>query len=151
MTNQRHKKILEIINTFNIETQDDLINKLNEAGFDVTQATVSRDIKKLHLIKVQNASNGKYTYTTPVIDNSKSESKFKNILKETVVSAKSAENIIVIKTYAGMANAAAAAIDNIAKDIIIGSIAGDDTIFVVVANDEQAGKFANNITFMINS
>ena len=151
MTNQRHQKILEIINTYSIETQDDLINKLNEAGFDVTQATVSRDIKKLHLIKVQNAANGKYIYTTPVIDNSKSESKFKNILKETVVSAKSAENIIVIKTYSGMANAAAAAIDNIAKDIIIGSIAGDDTIFVVVANDEQAGKFANNITFMINS
>lgn len=151
MTNQRHLKIIEIIKNNNIETQDDLIIKLREAGFETTQATISRDIKKLHLIKVLNSANGKYIYTSPSNEGNGSETKFKNILKETTISAKSAENIIVIKTYSGMANAACAALDSIAGDIIIGSIAGDDTIFVVVSDDEQAKNFASNLTYMIQN
>jgi len=139
MKNSRHTKILEIISEYNIETQDELITKLCESGYDVTQATVSRDIKQLQLVKIA-AENGKYKYALPRRDDVTSGAKFKNILRDTAVSAQNAENIVVIKTYPGMANAAAAAVDAIVGDAIIGSIAGDDTIFIVVKNDAEAER-----------
>lgn len=140
MKNSRHTKILEIINENVIETQDDLIEKLRESGFAVTQATISRDIKQLGLVKTATKSGG-YKYTASKTEVSGNEIKFKNIMKETVLSAQNAENIVVVKTYSGMANAAAAAMDALAADEIVGSIAGDDTIFVVVRTDEDAEDF----------
>ena len=137
MKNSRHTRILEIIGENVIETQDDLIAKLRESGYPVTQATVSRDIKQLGLVKTA-AKNGGYQYTAARSDSAGNESKLKNIMRETVLSAQNAENIVVIKTYSGMANAAAAAVDALSGDAIV---AGDDTIFIVVKNDEDAREF----------
>ena len=148
MKNSRHTKILEIISENVIETQDDLIEKLRESGFPVTQATVSRDIKQLGLVKTATKSGG-YKYTAAKNEASGNEVKYKNIMKETVLSAQNAENIVVVKTYSGMANAAAAAMDALAGDEIVGSIAGDDTIFVVVRTDEDAESFTEYVKEII--
>ena len=148
MKNSRHIKILEIITENVIETQDDLIEKLRESGFAVTQATISRDIKQLGLVKTATKSGG-YQYTASKNEVSGNETKFKNIMKETVLSAQNAENIVVVKTYPGMANAAAAAMDALAGDEIVGSIAGDDTIFVVVRTDEDAEDFTEFVKEII--
>lgn len=137
----RHTAILRIISEQEIETQDDLIAKLKENGFDVTQATASRDIKQLGLVKTTDGE-GKYRYSAPHPSSSGSDSKFKNILSEAIISSESAENMVVVKTYSGMANAAAAAIDALASDRILGSIAGDDTILIVTKNDETAEEFS---------
>ena len=137
----RHTAILRIISEQEIETQDDLIAKLKENGFDVTQATVSRDIKQLGLVKTTDGE-GKYRYSAPHPSSSGSDSKFKNILSEAIISSESAENMVVVKTYSGMANAAAAAIDALASDRILESIAGDDTILIVTKNDETAEEFS---------
>lgn len=141
MKSIRHTAILRIISEQEIETQDDLIAKLKENGFDVTQATVSRDIKQLGLVKTTDGE-GKYRYSAPHPSSSGSDSKFKNILSEAIISSESAENMVVVKTYSGMANAAAAAIDALASDRILGSIAGDDTILIVTKNDETAEEFS---------
>ncbi|MBQ8402815.1 MAG: arginine repressor [Clostridia bacterium] len=149
MKNSRHAKILEIISEYNIETQDELINKLCESGYDVTQATVSRDIKQLQLVKIA-TEDGKYKYALPRRDDVTSGAKFKSILRDTATSIQNAENIVVIKTYPGMANAAAAAVDALAGDSIIGCIAGDDTIFIVVKNDDEAERVTNSLSAVIN-
>ena len=141
MKSMRHTAILRIISEQEIETQDDLIAKLKENGFDVTQATVSRDIKQLGLVKTTDGE-GKYRYSAPHPSSSGSDSKFKNILSEAIISSESAENMVVVKTYSGMANAAAAAIDALASDRILGSIAGDYTILIVTKNDETAEEFS---------
>ena len=141
MKSMRHTAILRIISEQEIETQDDLIAKLKENGFDVTQATVSRDIKQLGLVKTTDGE-GKYRYSAPHPSSSGSDSKFKNILSEAIISSESAENMVVVKTYSGMANAAADAIDALASDRILGSIAGDDTILIVTKNDETAEEFS---------
>ena len=141
MKSMRHTAILRIISEQEIETQDDLIARLKENGFDVTQATVSRDIKQLGLVKTTDGE-GKYRYSAPHPSSSGSDSKFKNILSEAIISSESAENMVVVKTYSGMANAAAAAIDALASDRILGSIAGDDTILIVTKNDETAEEFS---------
>ena len=148
MKNSRHTRILEIIGDYVIETQDDLIEKLKESGYPVTQATVSRDIKQLGLIKTATKDGG-YKYTVARGDNSSNENKLKNIMRETVVNAQDAQNIIVVKTFPGMANAAAAALDALAGEAVIGSIAGDDTIFIVVRNAEDAMEFTNFIQEII--
>lgn len=137
---QRHARIMELINNNDIETQDELTERLSELGFKVTQATVSRDIKALHIIKTI-GENGKYKYAV----NSKEEEakatvKFHDILNGIVVSVKSAGNIVVIKTYAGMAQAAAAAIDALFFEDAVGTLAGDDTVFIVVNDAETAEK-----------
>lgn len=148
MKNSRHTRILEIISDHVIETQDDLIEKLKESGYPVTQATVSRDIKQLGLIKTATKDGG-YQYTVTRNESSGNENKLKNIMRETVVSAQNAQNIIVVKTFSGMANAAAAALDSLAEEAVIGSIAGDDTIFIVVRNNEDATEFTNYIREII--
>ncbi len=140
MKNSRHTRILEIIAENVIETQDDLLEKLHESGYPVTQATVSRDIKQLGLVKTA-TKNGGYRYAVAKNEGTGNESKLKNIMRETILSAENAENIVVIKTYSGMANAAAAAVDALSGDSVVGSIAGDDTIFIVVRSDEDALKF----------
>ena len=150
MKNSRHTRILEIISDYVIETQDDLIEKLKESGYPVTQATVSRDIKQLGLIKTATKDGG-YKYTAAKSESSGSENKLKNIMRETVLSAQDAQNIIVVKTFSGMANAAAAALDSLAEEAVIGSIAGDDTIFIVVRSNEDASAFTNYIREIIGS
>lgn len=131
MKYSRHSKILEIIENEEIETQEDLASSLRECGFNVTQATVSRDIKELRLIKVLTKS-GRYKYATIKQHENTITERFIKIFKDSVVSIDNAENIIVIKTLIGAANAAAAALDALDIKDAVGTIAGDDTIFVLM-------------------
>lgn len=131
---KRQQCILELIQENDIETQDELVSLLNEKGFCATQATVSRDIKELGLIKILGADK-KYKYVKAEAAPHKISVKFGNIFKECVLSIQSANNIIVIKTVAGGANSACAFIDHLNLSQIIGTLAGDDTIFAVIADD----------------
>lgn len=144
MKTGRHNTILEIIANENIDTQEMLTERLRERGFSVTQATVSRDIKQLHLIK-RAVSDGSYKYVLQKSDDSQFNAKFKNIMRETVISIKPAGTLVVIRTYTGMANAAAAAIDAVAGSLVVGTIAGDDTIFVATESEEAARIFISTV------
>ena len=130
MKTKRHSKIVELINAFDIETQEELAQKLEESGFVVTQATVSRDIRDLKLSKVVTA-NGKQKYSLMPKQDGISE-KYVRILREAFVSMDMAQNILVLKTVSGMAMAVAAALDSMQMSEIVGCIAGDDTIMAAI-------------------
>ena len=131
MKTDRHKKILELIDRYEIGTQEELAKILNDEGYNVTQATVSRDIRELNLSKV--SVDGKRTrYATLTKDKPVASDKFLTVLKEGFVSMDMAQNILVIKTVSGMAMAVAAAIDAMHLHEIVGCIAGDDTIMCAV-------------------
>lgn len=140
MKSSRHDAILKIISEQEIETQDMLTDELCRLGFNVTQATVSRDIKQLRLVK-RSTTSGKYKYAVQSVGDTQSNAKYKNILRETVISIRQAGTLVVVKTYTGMANAAAAAIDAIAGEMLVGSIAGDDTIFIATEDEDSAKSF----------
>ena len=139
MKYNRHSKILDIIERAEIETQDDLAEELKKQGFHVTQATVSRDIKELRLIKVL-TKDGKYKYSTINQSDAPILKRFINLFKDSVLTLDHSGNIVVVKTLIGSANAAAAAIDALKIDGIVGTIAGDDTIFILVRNEEDCYK-----------
>lgn len=123
----RHSKIIDLINQYDIETQEELAARLQEAGFAVTQATVSRDIRELKLMKIAKPDGGsRYTVMGP--RDSQNSEKYIRVLKDAFVSMEMAQNILVIKTVSGMANAAGAALDNMNYSEVVGCIAGDDTI-----------------------
>ena len=131
MKKNRHQKLKELVEQYEIETQDELAEKLKEAGFDVTQATVSRDIRELKLTKVP-TGNGRQKYTILVHSDHYLSDKYIRVLKDGYVSMDVAQNILVVKTVSGMAMAVAAAIDAIKLKEIVGCIAGDDTIMCAV-------------------
>ncbi|NMM61366.1 arginine repressor [Clostridium sp. P21] len=133
----RHAKILEIINSKDIETQEELAEELRKSGMDVTQATVSRDIKELKLIKVL-ADDGNYKYATIVHTESFLSNKLIKIFSETVVSVENVDNFIIIKTIAGSANAAAESLDSLNFYGIAGTVAGNNTIFVLARDTDKA-------------
>lgn len=137
MKAQRHIKIREIIASKDIETQEELVEALKEAGFNVTQATVSRDIKELHLVKVP-TNNGTYKYSLPEDRRFNPVQKLKRMLQEAFVSIDHAENLIVVKTLPGNANALAVLIDNLDWKEIVGTLAGDDTVLIVCRSKEIA-------------
>ncbi len=149
MKYKRHNEIIKIVNSYNIETQDELIEKLKDRGYDVTQATVSRDIRELKLTKVA-AGHNAYKYAVPTHDSQIYSSKYQYIVRETIISVESACNMIVLKTLAGMAQAAAAAIDALGWNEIVGSIAGDDTIFIVMRTPEKAEEYTQNFRNILN-
>ncbi|HEY5562508.1 MAG TPA: arginine repressor [Clostridiaceae bacterium] len=140
----RHAKILELIKTKNIETQDDLAEELRKIGMDVTQATVSRDIKELKLIKVM-AENGNYKYAPITPTENYLSNKLVNIFAQTVLFSENVGNMVVIKTISGSASAAAEALDSLSFEGIVGSIAGDNTIFVLVRSVEDAQELTQKI------
>lgn len=144
MKNKRKTKIIEIIQTYNIENQEELLGRLKDEGFAVTQATVSRDIKELRIVKRLGAS-GKYKYFLPEKDANDLASKFAAILSSSVVSTDYANNMAVVKCYAGMAQGACAAIDAMHWDGLIGTIAGDDIIFALFRTEEQALKMISEL------
>lgn len=147
---QRHAKILELIQKEDIETQEDLAIKLKTAGFETTQATISRDIKELRLIKIaSNAGHYKYSVSIPD-DDVKVSAKFRNVLIETVVKINTSSVFCIVKTFPGMAQAAASAIDNMGWQEIIGSIAGDDTIFIATQSEDDGAQFAEKLKRLIN-
>ena len=140
---ERHSKIVELIGKYDIETQEELAEKLNESGFNVTQATVSRDIKELKLIKKIN-KNGIYRYAAP------SENFFKqNLFKDTVTDIDFAVNTVVVKCHTGMAQAACAALDSMDYNGIVGTIAGDDTIFILMRSEADARKLVKTFKELV--
>ena len=140
MKKDRLQKILEIIDIYRIETQDELIARLRDCGYEVTQATVSRDIKRLHLIKIQ-TDDGHPKYSLPRVNKFDTNEKYRNILHQTISAVHCANNLVVVRTYSGMANAAGAAIDAMQSELLLGSIAGDDTIFIVAVSNQAASQF----------
>lgn len=140
MKKDRLQKILEIIDIYRIETQDELIARLHDCGYEVTQATVSRDIKRLHLIKIQ-TDDGHSKYSLPRVNKFDTNEKYRNILHQTISAVHCANNLVVVRTYSGMANAAGAAIDAMQSELLLGSTAGDDTIFIVAVSNQAASQF----------
>lgn len=126
----RQNKILELIEKYEIETQDKLVSMLRDFGYEVTQATISRDIKELQLVKTL-SSTGKYKYAQPAHAEGPMSDRFSNIFRETVKSTSHSGNIVLLKTLSGCASAAAEALDSIGIPHVIGSVAGDNTIMFV--------------------
>mgnify|MGYP000637758464 CR=1 FL=1 len=148
MKKRRQEAILEIIEKYDLSTQDELLQKLRDSGFDATQATVSRDIKELRLVKTMGA-NGQYKYAVTKTESDELLSKFKSIFAQSVVSADFAGNIIAIRCYTGMAQAACAAFDSMHWEGLVGTLAGDDTIFALCRTPEFAAKMKNAIDEII--
>ena len=149
MKSKRHSKILEIINDNDIETQEELAEALKQAGYDVTQATVSRDIKLLKLVKMQSES-GKYKYISSAKEERDINDKLYSILKNAAIAVEQVDKFVVVKTLTGAASAAAEAIDTLYSNDVAGTIAGDNTIFVLVRTDEKALELIAKIRNMIS-
>ncbi len=148
MKTKRQVTILEIISQKDIETQEELAEELKKIGIVVTQATVSRDIKELRLIKVL-AANGIYKYSTSELSEHGLSDRFIRIFAESVLHIDYANNTMVIKTLSGSANAAAEAIDNLHWPEIVGSLAGDNTIIVILRKNEDAQVVAEKMYELI--
>lgn len=140
MKKNRHEAILALIEKEEIGTQEELMFKLNELGYSVTQATVSRDIKQLKLIKSP-VSSGQYKYSYVNAGGDDFSSKYYSILAHSVTSVNYAGNMAVVKCYAGMAQAACAAVDSLSTENVLGTLAGDDTIFVLCKDEQSAADF----------
>lgn len=136
MKRERHEVVVELINKYDIETQEELAAYLRKEGFEVTQATVSRDIRELHLSKIA-AGNGKQKYIILQNEDTRLSDKYIRVLRDGFVSMGMAQNILVIKTVQGMAMAVAAAVDAMRFPEIVGCIAGDDTIFAAVKSVDE--------------
>ena len=144
---KRHSKIIELINTYDIETQEELAQRLEDSGFVVTQATVSRDIRDLKLSKVV-YGDGQQKYSLMPKQDGISE-KYLKILKEAFISMDMAQNILVLKTVSGMAMAVAAALDSLQMSEIVGCIAGDDTIMAAIRSVDDTVTVMERIRKLI--
>lgn len=150
MKSKRQAKILEIISTSNVETQEQLLQELSAAGFASTQATISRDIKELRIIK-ELTSLGTYRYTTASQEVSGSfNNRLNTIFRECVTNFDYAQNIIVIHTLPGLANAAASALDAMSRSVVLGTLAGDDTVFAVMRDNNAAAAFCGELRSLMN-
>ena len=139
---ERQTRILQLINTQAIETQEELAELLGQDGFEVTQTTISRDIRDLKLVKV--LDKGIYKYAITDTDENHFESRISSVFRHSVLRAEQSGNIVCIHTLKGMASAAAVAIDSIENSSILGSIAGDDTIFILMKDESSAKKLKEN-------
>ena len=149
MKNDRQAMILEIIGQENIETQEQLLTRLQARGFRCTQATISRDIKQLHLIK-EPVGQGAYKYAVSGNRTTLNvAAKLRTIFRECIVSIDYAQNIVVVKTMPGLANGACSALDNMDMNDIVGSLAGDDTALLVMRNTEAAELLCQEIKDML--
>ena len=149
MKNDRQNMILEIISQESIETQEQLLARLRERGITSTQATISRDIKQMHLIK-EPVGQGVYKYA---VSGNRTKLNFaerlRTIFRESITSIDSAENMVVVKTMPGLASAACAALDDMDISYMLGSLAGDDTAFLVMKDTESALTFCKEIREML--
>lgn len=145
---QRHIKIRELITSSEVETQDELVDRLKSAGFNVTQATVSRDIKELHLVKVP-MMDGRYKYSLPADQRFNPLQKLKRSLMDAFVKLDIAGHMIVMKTMPGNANAIGVLIDNLDWPEILGSICGDDTCLIICRTPEQAEELSEKFINML--
>lgn len=150
MKSQRQAKIMEIISTMNVETQEQLLVQLQEAGFRSTQATISRDIKELRIVK-ELTRFGTYRYAVAAKEIPGTFSnRLNTIFRECVTGFDYAQNIIVIRTLPGLASAAASAIDAMNMSVVVGSLAGDDTVMVVMRDTNAAAAFCGEIKNLMN-
>lgn len=150
MKSQRQAKIMEIISNTNVETQEQLLQELEDAGFRSTQATISRDIKELRIVK-ELTTLGTYRYTTSAKEVPTTfSSRLNAIFRECVTRYDYAQNIVVIHTLPGLANAAASAIDAMNMSVVVGTLAGDDTVMVVMRDSNAAAQFCGEISSLTN-
>ena len=150
MKSQRQAKIIEIITNKNVETQEQLLEALLDAGFRSTQATISRDIKELHIVK-ELTTFGTYRYTTANDELTGSfSSKLNTIFREAITRFDYARNMVVIHTLPGLASAAASAIDARNMSVVLGTIGGDDTVFVVMRDENAASAFVGEIHHLLD-
>lgn len=146
----RHAQIVKLIQQYDIETQEELARRLNETGFQVTQATVSRDIRQLKLTKIS-LENGHSRYAVVQSQDKEYADRYVRVLRDALISMDLAENILVIKTVSGMAMAAAAALDDLNWKEIVGCIAGDNTIMCAVRSKDEALATMNKLQKMLES
>ena len=144
MKSQRQSKIIELISAQDIETQEQLLAALEGAGFHSTQATSSRDIKELRIVKELSPA-GSYRYTVQQNDSANLFSRLNNIFRESVIKVDFAQNIVVVKTLPGLANGACSAVDSMDTAYIVGTIAGDDTALIVMRDVEYAKEFCEEL------
>ena len=150
MKSKRQAKIMEIISTSNIETQEQLLQELQNAGFSSTQATISRDIKELRIVK-ELTSMGTYRYTSASREVTNTfTNRLNTIFRECVTSFDYAQNIIVIHTMPGLANAAASALDAMSRSVVLGTLAGDDTVIAIMRDNNSAAAFCGEIRSLMN-
>ena len=152
--NKRHSAILELIKSSNIETQEELVLRLSQTGINATQATISRDIKELHLVKVLDKNTNRYKYGQQAPSSFEKNAlpiKTVNIFKDGIVSVNTAQNLVVIKCYSGMAQAVCEVLDYSDRSEVIGTIAGENTIFVATASSETAEKLMRDLSIVISS
>lgn len=150
MKENRHQAILKIIQENEVYTQEGMLDKLQQAGFSVTQATVSRDIKKLNLIKML-TPEGKYKYVCHTEPSLPGENgKYQSVFSEAVTAVDYAMNMVVVKCHVGFADAACAAVDLMPLDGVVGTIAGDDTIFVLMRTEQQARIVVGELERLMN-
>ena len=150
MKSDRQAKIMEIISTINVETQEQLLQELLRAGFHSTQATISRDIKELRIVK-ELTTLGTYRYTTAAKEVPHTFSnRLNTIFRECVTRYDYAQNIVVIHTLPGLAGAAASAIDSMNMSVVVGTLAGDDTVMVVMRDNNAAASFCGEISNLTN-
>ena len=150
MKRNRQEKMLELISRYEIDTQDELIARLKENGYDVTQATVSRDIRELKLTKVL-TGRGSYRYTVPAKNDGVQAIKFNRALVGSIIGVDYAINNIVIKTYPGLATAVATGLDSIDSSEILGCVAGDDTIIMITRTENGAKDISTRIHALLDS
>lgn len=148
MKSSRQNKIVELIRKYDIETQEELADFLTQAGFAVTQATISRDIRELKLTKVP-TEDGKQKYSILQSQSAGMNEKFVRVLRDAYQSMEKAQNILVIKTVSGMAMAVAAALDSLAVEGIVGSIAGDDTIMCAIRTEQETDLVIERLSALI--
>ena len=148
MKTKRQRKIIELITNYDIDTQEELAAKLVENGFNVTQATISRDIRELNLTKIA-TKGGKQKYAVQSSSDIVSNSKYMRVLNDGIITMDTAGNILVVKTVSGMAMAVAAALDAMQIKEILGCIAGDDTIMCVVKHAEETDRVKEHIESFI--
>ena len=150
MKSQRQAKIMEIISNRNVETQEQLLQELQNAGFRSTQATISRDIKELRIVK-ELTNFGTYRYTAAADEvGGTFSNKLNTIFRECITNFDYAQNMVVIHTLPGLASAAASAIDAMNMSVVVGSLAGDDTVFIVMRDSNAAAAFCGEIKSLLN-
>ena len=148
MKNNRQEKILAIIEAEPIETQEQLLSKLQEQGIESTQATISRDIKQLHLIKEPVGGGYRYAVSAQKIKLNFA-GRLQVILRESILSADRAQNLVVVKMMPGLGPAAGSAFDGMEIPAIVGTVSGDDTVLVVLRDEQSAAEFCTELTAMI--
>ena len=148
MKNKRQEALAEIVSAYEVDTQAELIDRLRERGFEVTQATISRDIRQLKLVKIATGHGG-YKYMLPPKNDSAASIKLNDALVESITRVSRSGNLVVLRTYPGLANAVAAGIDGIDISSILGCVAGDDTILVVAVDEKVAEAVESKVKEMV--